>query len=128
MTSSLEQTDKRIDEIMGLLLRGGVFLAATIVFIGGVIYLSRHAIPATDYRVFTGEPASFTTIHGIVASALSHSGRGLIQFGLLILIATPIARVVFSVFAFIYERDWKYVAFTLIVLALLLYSLFGPHS
>src|SRR5262249_10344417 len=81
MEASLEQPDRRIDEIMGLLLRGGVILAAAVVFIGGVIYLSRHAIPATDYRFFTGEPANFTTIRGIVASALSHSGRGLIQFG-----------------------------------------------
>ena len=128
MAASLEQTDKRIDEIMGLLLRGGVILAAAIVFVGGVIYLSRHAIPATDYHVFTGEPSSFTTIHGIVVSALSHSGRGLIQLGLLVLIATPIARVIFSVFAFVYERDWKYVIFTLVVLTLLLYSLFGLHG
>jgi uncharacterized membrane protein len=128
MAASLEQTDKRIDEIMGLLLRGGVTLAAAIVFIGGVIYLSRHAIPATDYRVFTGEPQNYTTIRGIVASALSHSGRGLIQLGLLILIATPVARVVFSVFAFVWERDWKYVGFTLIVLALLIYSLFGSRG
>ena len=51
--------------------------------------------------------------------------RGLIQIGLLALIATPIARVTFSVFAFLYQRDWEYVAFTLIVLGLLLYSLLG---
>jgi uncharacterized membrane protein len=128
MAASLQQTDKRIDEIMGLLLRGGVILAALIVLAGGVIYLSRHAVPATNYRVFTGEPPSYTTISGIIASAKSLSGRGLIQFGLLILIATPVARVIFSIFAFVYERDWKYVGFTLIVLALLLYSLFGLHS
>jgi uncharacterized membrane protein len=47
------------------------------------------------------------------------------QLGLLVLIATPITRVAFSVFAFFYERDWKYVVFTLIVLGLLLYSLLG---
>jgi uncharacterized membrane protein len=33
--------------------------------------------------------------------------------------------VVFSLFAFLYQKDWKYVAFTAIVLGLLLYSLFG---
>ncbi|HXU49289.1 MAG TPA: DUF1634 domain-containing protein, partial [Candidatus Binatia bacterium] len=53
------------------------------------------------------------------------TGRGLIQLGLLLLIATPVARVIFSVFAFLYERDWKYVFFTLIVLGLLIFSLFG---
>jgi uncharacterized membrane protein len=33
--------------------------------------------------------------------------------------------VLFSVFAFIYEKDWTYVAVTLIVLGLLSYSLIG---
>lgn len=56
---------------------------------------------------------------------MAFHGRGLIQLGLLLLIATPIARVTFSVFAFFYQRDGKYVVFTLIVLGLLLYSLLG---
>jgi uncharacterized membrane protein len=47
------------------------------------------------------------------------------QLGLLLLIATPIARVMFSAVAFAMERDRMYVGFTLIVLAVLLYSLFG---
>ena len=38
---------------------------------------------------------------------------------------TPVARVIFSLFAFLYQKDWKYVVFTAIVLALLLYSLLG---
>jgi uncharacterized membrane protein len=125
MASSLEQTDKRIDELMGLLLRTGVVLAAAIVLAGGIVYLVRHPVPAVDYRVFQGEPQNFRTISGIISEAKVLTGRGLIQLGLLILIATPIARVAFSVFAFLYERDWKYVGFTLIVLGLLLYSLIG---
>jgi uncharacterized membrane protein len=50
---------------------------------------------------------------------------GILQLGLLLLIATPIARVIFSVFAFALEGDRMYVAFTLVVLTVLLYSLFG---
>jgi uncharacterized membrane protein len=49
--------------------------------------------------------------------------RGVIQLGLLLLIATPIGRVVFSVIGFVRQRDWLYVAITLLVLRLLLYSL-----
>jgi uncharacterized membrane protein len=48
---------------------------------------------------------------------------GLIQLGLLLLIATPVARVVFSVAGFAIERDWMYVVITLLVLLTLLYSL-----
>jgi uncharacterized membrane protein len=127
MTAPNPQTDKRIDQLMGLLLRAGVILAAAIVLSGGILYLSRHQYPTIDYRVFQGEPRDLHAIPGIVSEAKAFSARGLIQLGLLVLIATPVARVTFSVFAFAYERDWKYVAFTLIVLGLLMYSLFGQN-
>lgn len=116
------RTDQRFDELMGLLLRSGVILAASIVFVGGAIYLLRHPVPI-DYRVFQGEPESLRSIPGIIREAKAFKGRGLIQLGLLVLIATPISRVAFSVLAFFYDRDWKYVVFTLIVFGLLLYSL-----
>ena len=58
---------------------------------------------------------------------LAFRGRGLIQFGLLLLIATPVARVAFSVAAFAIQRDRLYVVVTLIVLAILTYSLAGGH-
>jgi uncharacterized membrane protein len=128
MGSTLEQTDKLIDVIMGRLLRLGVVLAALVVFLGGVIFLTRHPAPVTNYHFFQGEPEEFRAISGIFHEALAFSGRGLIQLGLLILIATPIARVAFSALAFFYERDWKYVVFTLVVLGLLLYSLSGGRG
>jgi uncharacterized membrane protein len=49
----------------------------------------------------------------------------LIQFGLLLLVATPVARVAFAVFAFARERDRVYLTVSLIVLAVLVYSLVG---
>jgi uncharacterized membrane protein len=119
------QQDQRMDQIMAVLLRSGVLLAASLVFIGGVVYLSRHDLPAINYRVFQGEPQELRTAGGILREAGEFHGRGLIQLGLLLLIATPVARVLFSVLAFLYEKDWTYVAITMIVLALLSYSLFG---
>lgn len=114
-----------MDQIMAILLRTGVLLAAFLVFIGGVTFLMRHPQPATNYRVFQGEPEEFRTISGIFREAAKFHGRGLIQLGLLLLIATPVTRVIFSVFAFLYQKDWIYVAVTLVVLALLCYSLFS---
>ena len=123
-----QRTDQRIDEIMGMVLRTGVVLAALVVLAGGVVYLSRHQVPLTNYRVFQGEPVELRTVSGIVQQALAFRGRGLIQLGLLILIATPIARVAFSFFAFLYQRDWTYVLVTVIVLGLLFYSLLGGRA
>lgn len=119
--------DKRIDEIIGGLLRTGVILAAAVVFIGGVIYLARYGSSPAHYAIFQGEPSDLRHVSSIFRDALALHTRGIIQLGLLLLIATPVARVIFTVFAFAYERDWTYVVITLIVLTLLLYSLGAFH-
>jgi uncharacterized membrane protein len=125
MTTVTPRQDERMDRMMAVLLRTGVLLSAGLVFLGGIIFLMRHPMPVTNYRVFQGEPQELRTISGILREAAKLHGRGLIQLGLLSLIATPVARVLFSVFAFLYEKDWTYVAVTIVVLALLTYSLFG---
>jgi uncharacterized membrane protein len=67
------------------------------------------------------------TVAGIVSNAHDSSERGIIQLGLLILIATPLARVVFSVFAFAIQPDWLYVLVSLVALGVLTFSLIGAH-
>ena len=116
-------TDERVEGVIGILLRWGVLLAAAVVLAGGAIYLVRHGSTIPDYRVFRGEPSDLRNVSGIITDAVSWHSRGLIQFGLLLLIAVPVARVAFSVVAFALQRDRTYVVVTLIVLAVLLYSL-----
>src|SRR5260370_21759353 len=120
-----DQTEQRMGESMGRLLRTGVILADAFVMAGGVVYLVRHPEPVTNYRMFQGEPEELRTVSGIFHGAFALHGRGLIQLGLLILIATPIARVAFSVVAFLYQRDWIYVAGSVMGLGLLVYTLLG---
>lgn len=127
-TNETARGDEKLDLALGQLLRAGVVISATVVLIGGIVFLARHGDTLPDYHKFRGEPAIYSTISGILRSALSLSGRAIIQLGLLLLIATPVARVVWSVFAFAHARDKVYVTVTLIVLALLLFSLFGSHS
>ena len=92
---------------------------------GGVVYLVRHGGRAAGPpRHSTASRPSCATPSASCATPSRGEPRGLIQLGLLLLIATPVARVVFSVFAFARQRDWIYVVITLIVLAVLLYSLF----
>ncbi len=119
--------DQGIEEIIGTLLRTGVILAAVVVLAGGIFYLVRNGSLPAHYGVFRGEPKDLIHIAAIVRDATRLDSLGIIQLGLLLLIATPVARVAFTVFAFAYERDWTYVVVTLIVLALLLYSLGAWH-
>ena len=101
-----------------------MILAAAVVFIGGIAYLARYGAKVADHREFRGEPAELSSPSGIISAAVALRPRGIIQLGLLLLIATPVARVVFTVFAFFMERDYTYVGVTLVVLAVLLFSLF----
>ncbi len=121
-------TDQRFENMIGNLLRVGVSLSAFVVAFGAVIYLARHGRSPADYRVFRGEPSEFRSLSGIVQSAFTFHGRGIIQLGLLLLIATPVARVAFAIWGFAAEHDRLYMIFTGIVLVVLLYSLLGSGS
>jgi len=123
-----EWTDQKIEQIVGNLLRAGVLLSAVVVLCGGVLYLIQYGHAPADYRVFRGEPTDLKSVSGIVRDAFALHSRGIIQLGLLLLIATPVARVAFSIFGFAKEKDRMYVAFTVIVLLILLYSLIGSAS
>jgi uncharacterized membrane protein len=125
MMSEKTWTDEGIENVMGNLLRGGVLLAAFVVSIGAIIYLMRHGGAPVDYRIYRGEPADLREVRGIIRDSVALRGRGIIQLGLLLLIATPVVRVAFSIVAFAKEGDRVYVVFTLIVFSILLYSLLG---
>ncbi|WP_392535014.1 DUF1634 domain-containing protein [Nostoc sp. C117] len=118
-------SERQFEILVGNLLRYGVIIATTIVFIGGVLYLIRHGNEAPNYQIFRGEPPYFRSPEGVATAALSGRRRGIIQLGLLLLIITPVARVAFSLLAFARQRDSTYIIVTLIVLLGLLISLSG---
>lgn len=128
MTTNLRQwNDDRMRAIMGTLLRVGVVTAASLVVIGGILFFVQHKNEIFDYTTFKGEPARFRQVHLIVKEALNFRGRDVIQLGLLVLIATPVARVIFSLLGFLIEKDWIYVAITSLVLVILSISLFSNY-
>ncbi len=116
-------TDHQVEKAISILLRTGVLLAASVVLFGGILYLAHHGSGHADYHVFHSEPAELRSPSRVIRSALDGRPDAMIQLGLLLLILTPVARVAFSVVAFGFEHDYKYVFITLIVLAVLLYSL-----
>jgi uncharacterized membrane protein len=121
-------TDQKLENLVGNLLRAGVSLSAFVVAFGAIVYLARHWGEPANYRVFRGEPSELKSVGGIIRFAFGFHGRGIIQFGLLLLIATPVFRVALSIWGFAEERDRMYIVFTCIVLAVLLYSLLGSGS
>jgi uncharacterized membrane protein len=127
-------TDDQVEQVVGNLLRIGVIVAAAVVAVGAVFYLVRHGEEPVAPMVYDPTRKATDPVNApagpvqIIRDAGEGRGRGLIALGLLLLIATPVARVLFSAFAFAAQRDYKYVVITLIVLAVLLYSLVYGRS
>jgi uncharacterized membrane protein len=121
MTSRV--SDHAIQQSIGRLLQLGVIVAAAVTLLGGVLLLIQHGSDPIAHQTFQGEPAVLESIVGIVRGALVFNGESIAQLGLLLLIATPVARVAFTLVAFALQGDRKYVVITSIVLSLLVYAL-----
>jgi uncharacterized membrane protein len=117
--------DQRIEQFLGNLLRAGVGLSAAVVLCGAGLYLAQEGGLRHDYSRFRGEPPGLRSMPQIVAGAARLEGAAVIQSGILLLVATPVARVALSAVAFALERDGLYVLVTLMVLGLLMVSLSG---
>ncbi|MFC3562087.1 DUF1634 domain-containing protein [Pedobacter jamesrossensis] len=117
--------DKDIQLILGTLLRAGVIISMSIVLVGGVIFLIHNKGVITDYRVFKPELSKFSSIASIFKGVLTFHGDAIVQFGVLMLIFTPIARIVFAIFSFLIEKDYLYVLIGLIILSIITLSLNG---
>jgi uncharacterized membrane protein len=117
--------DQRLEGAMGRMLQIGVTIAALVVLAGGILYLEQSPGPRPDYHAFHGAPAGLITVHGILAGLGHLDPASIIAFGILLLIATPIFRVVFGVVGFALLKDKFYAAVSALVLAILLYSFFA---
>jgi uncharacterized membrane protein len=119
--------EQQLEQWLSTLLKYGVFFASSFVFTGGILYLIRHGEDPVSYQVFRGEPSMFRSPVGVVKAVLSGCRLGLVQLGLLFLIATPILRVIFSFGVFLWRRDFTYASVTLLVMVGLIYSFVGAY-
>lgn len=116
--------DVNMQAVLGWVLRIGVFVSTAVVFIGGVVYIYRHGHSIVNYKDFKGVPQFVHTIPGIIQGVLNFRGQAIIQAGIILLVATPVVRILFSAFGFVMERDWLYLAITLIVLCIIVAGVF----
>jgi uncharacterized membrane protein len=115
--------DKDIQVVLGTLLRVGVILSMTVVFIGGILYLWTNSNQRIHYSIFHPGAGNFSSMLQIWSGVKALDGAAIIQAGTLLLIFTPITRVVFSIFSFLIERDYLYVLIGMFVLSVILFSL-----
>ena len=116
--------DRDIQQFIGKQLRWGVIISCSIALLGGLYYLFAHGAEQTpNYSRFSGEPSSYTSLKGIMEGVFALHARNIIQLGVVVLLATPILRVFFSLLAFIKEKDRMYIIITTIVLAIIIFSM-----
>ena len=131
MTSSERPPGPDMNAVIGNLLKYGVLLSSILVFAGVVTLFVRPptALPGTVQQLVDssyGKPTLDLTT--LLSGLAAGNPIFLIQAGLIVLLATPVARVLASVLLFAAEKDKLYVAVTLFVLIVLLFGLFviGP--
>jgi uncharacterized membrane protein len=114
--------------IIGKVLRYGVLLSGAIIILGVLGLAASNGL--SDTASFLSYNPNVIPHDGIDVSlaGLSHglvtfSAFSWIELGAILLIATPVSRVLISVFLFAAERDRMYVLITAVVLVLLLFSM-----
>ena len=116
--------DQAMEAAIGHLLRIGVTISAVVVLVGGVLYLLQQRGIRPNYIIFQGSSELIgRTVDQVVRGTILGDGRSVILLGLLLLILTPVVRVLFAAFGFLWKRDWMYTAISAGVFAILMYSL-----
>ncbi|WP_183575141.1 DUF1634 domain-containing protein [Mucilaginibacter sp. X5P1] len=123
---SFKDTDMQV--VIGWVLRIGVIVSISIVFFGGIIFLYRHGQEVVDHRKFVGIPDFIQSFKGIMYGIITFRGQAIIQFGIILLIATPILRVIFSTIGFVLEKDKLYIFISLLVLLIIFASMLSGHA
>ena len=111
------------EAMIGSLLRVGVILSICVVTAGLVVTFVHHPeyfSSRPSLGELTQPGAHFPSTLGNVASGVREgSGQAIVMAGLLLLVATPVARVALSIVIFMIERDRLYVLITAAVLLIL---------
>jgi len=121
-----KDTDMQL--LLGRVLRAGTIISVSIVFIGGIIYLYRHGQSVADYSVWNGVPVFIQHAGSLVNGAFDFRGQAIIQIGIILLVATPIMRVIFSTIGFVLEKDYIYTGISILVLLIILASMISGHA
>ena len=116
---------ERIESLLSVLLRSGVTISFVLILLGtitSIIHDPTSWVSPQGIDVLLSRQTSNQTFGGILAGLHALRGSAIVTIGLLVLIATPVLRVAFSLASFVAMRDRIYVVLTAIVLSLLLLS------
>ena len=123
------ERDTRVEMALGRLLTVATGIAGVVLLVGVVWQVARMPGAArTRYEVFEPAADGRYGLGALVQSVMKLEPHAVMLLGVLLLVLTPMARVVFTLVAFAVRRDWMYVVMTGVVLAVLAYGVFGSGA
>ena len=114
-------TDLDLNRSVGNLLRRGVILSVSISLIGFIKLFTEGFKLPKNYEALQ-LTHSENVFQSFWDSLIHLEGMGIIQLGILILIFTPVIRILFALIGYLKERDYLYVVISLIVLCIMAFS------
>ena len=119
----------QVEIVISELLRWGVYGSLLLLVVGTVVsflhagsYGSAGGSAADLHRLITSGATFPRTLSWLGHGLLQCQGQAIIVAGLLLLIATPVIRVLVSIIAFAREKDRAFVVITTVVFLLLMVS------
>lgn len=111
---------------LAMVLTAGTSIALALALAGVALFLVKGQKDPIDLHTFgKGVGSGFRGIRTVFKDALTGDPMGVMQVSVLVLVATPVARVIFAMLAFAIKRDWMYTLIAFIVLAGLALGLTG---
>jgi uncharacterized membrane protein len=121
-------TDVDLNRSVGNLLRLGVILSVITSLIGFVkLFTEGFKMPKRYTALDMGSSSEKVWGH-FWNSLCKGEGMAIIQLGILLLIFTPLMRIIFALIGYLKEKDYVYVVISSIVLAIMAISFFTGYD
>ncbi|CAA7195814.1 DUF1634 domain-containing protein [Chryseobacterium potabilaquae] len=121
-------TDVDLNRSVGNLLRLGVVLSVTTSLIGFIkLFLEGFKMPKKYSLLNIGSSSEKVWGH-FWNSLCKGEGMAIIQLGILLLIFTPLMRIIFALVGYLKEKDYVYVVISSIVLVIMAISFFTGYA
>ncbi|RQO31980.1 hypothetical protein DBR32_04045 [Taibaiella sp. KBW10] len=120
----MSQFSKRdVQLLVGNTLRIGVWVSMGITLIGIILFLFQNSTKNFDTGMLVAAPLKFS-FSELVQGILHGEALSIIQLGVLVLLITPILRIVFALYGYWLEGNRLYIIISLVVLCIIASSLF----
>ena len=121
-------TDVDLNRSVGNLLRLGVLLSVITSIIGFIKLFTDGFVMPKKYTLLDMGTSSEKVWGLFWRSLMKGEGMAIIQLGILMLILTPLMRIIFALIGYLKEKDYTYVIISSIVLIIMIISFITGYA